>query len=108
VMGRDQEPFPVAPITVTISMRGDNWDYIVRHLHELAVEAEQSTPDLFRMVSGGGWRCGVTNCSHCSAEIEDDQVCKCEICEEDGLCPDCSPHEFHTQATRAAAQEDDK
>ena len=39
----------------------------------------------------------ITNCIHCSAEVDDEEVGKCEECEEDGLCPECLPHEFHSR-----------
>jgi hypothetical protein len=37
----------------------------------------------------------ITNCEHCSREVEDDNVQMCELCGLDGLCPDCTPPEFH-------------
>jgi hypothetical protein len=36
-----------------------------------------------------------TNCEYCSQEVEDDDIGRCEECEQDGLCPDCLPHDFH-------------
>jgi hypothetical protein len=36
-----------------------------------------------------------TICTQCCKEIYDQEVCKCELCGLDGLCPDCSPSEFH-------------
>jgi hypothetical protein len=31
----------------------------------------------------------VTNCALCSAEIEDDEVERCDECGQDGICNDC-------------------
>ncbi len=38
----------------------------------------------------------ITNCSHCTEEVDDEEIGMCETCEEDGLCPECLPHEFHS------------
>lgn len=42
----------------------------------------------------------ITNCEHCSAEVEDDAIGHCDVCDHDGLCPDCLHHDFHTTPTQ--------
>jgi len=37
----------------------------------------------------------ITSCSNCCVDVEDDEVGMCDECEEDGLCPECLPHDQH-------------
>ena len=41
------------------------------------------------------------DCSKCLAEVEDDQIRKCEVCELDGLCDECfNDHNCEGSANR--------
>jgi hypothetical protein len=37
----------------------------------------------------------ITNCEHCTKEVDDEDIGMCDVCGQDGLCPDCQPHDFH-------------
>jgi hypothetical protein len=37
----------------------------------------------------------MTNCSHCTREVEDEDVQQCVACGEDGLCNDCIDVDVH-------------
>lgn len=41
----------------------------------------------------------MTNCERCCAEVEDDDIGMCDVCDRDGLCPDCLNHDFHERDT---------
>jgi hypothetical protein len=53
VSAEEREKPPVSPITVTITLNAEDWDYVQRRLNELAQEAETRTPVCFGMWGGG-------------------------------------------------------
>ena len=51
--GEKEKP-PVSPVTVTITINAEDWDYVQRRLQDLANESESRTPKCFGMWDGGG------------------------------------------------------